>query len=236
MARVRSPNYPALSLPDAIDRIKKVHTSQQHLPEPREVVAQHMGYGGLNGAALKSLSALIKYGLLVEETKGELKVSDRALSIIFSDTAEEKFNALLEAATEPALFSEIYDRWEGAIPSDESLKNYLVRRQFSTSAMDSVTKNYRETFELVARESVEYDSDILDDESEQEQIMQQVQPKASAPIPVSSTTGTGYNIGFLGSSIQMGGVISSKSDAQKVIDAITALQALLPNEDDQTIN
>ena len=64
MARVRSPNYPAISLPDALTRVKTIHDAEQHLAAPRNVIAKHLGYNGLNGAALTTISAISKYGLL----------------------------------------------------------------------------------------------------------------------------------------------------------------------------
>ena len=98
MARIRSPNYPALSLPDAIERVRDVHKLQQTTPEPRAVVIRHMGYNSVNGRALKALSALLKYGLLEEAGKDGLRVSGRALSILFPDPAAPEAKAAAIAA------------------------------------------------------------------------------------------------------------------------------------------
>ncbi len=232
MSRVRSPNYPSSGLPEAIERIKKVHDAQQHLSEPRNVVAQHMGYGGLNGSALKSLSSLLKFGLLSDVGNGDLKVSERALSILFAESSLEKSKAIYAAAIDPQRFSEIHDRWEGGNPSDESLRNYLVRRQFSTKAIDSVIKNYRATFELVSQDikpanQVEVQAVGGEDEIfENEEELGEVNKGDIQTLEVSNSTG--MKISFLGTSIQLNGSIGTQKDVKKAVDAISALGALLP--------
>ena len=104
MARVRSPNYPALSLGDAVKRTGDVYAKQQMTPEPREVVIKHLGYSSVNGRALKTLSALIKYGLLEEAGKG-LRVSGLAKKILFPDPSNptEKADAIAVSIVTPAL-------------------------------------------------------------------------------------------------------------------------------------
>ena len=150
MSRLRSPNYPALSLPDAVEKVRDVFKAQQTTPEPREVVMNHMGYSGSSGRALKALSALIKYGLLEEAGDQELRVSDRAVAILFPDpdNPESKSQALLDAASEPRLFSDIFMRWDTR-PSESSLKAFLIRNGFNANALDNVARAFYETFDLV---------------------------------------------------------------------------------------
>lgn len=96
MARIRSPNYPAMSLPEAIERIRAIHQKEQHLEAPREVMAKHMGYNSINGASLKALSALLKYGLL-EKTQGDRRrVTELALKILHPREPHEKSVAISE--------------------------------------------------------------------------------------------------------------------------------------------
>ena len=51
MGRVRSPNYPAISLPEAIKAVASIHLAEQHLAAPKEVVAKHLGYTSFHGLA-----------------------------------------------------------------------------------------------------------------------------------------------------------------------------------------
>jgi hypothetical protein len=151
MARVRSPNYPQLSLPDAIDRAARVFAKEHRHKAPREVVAQHLGYKGLNGASHGVISALLKYGLLDQE--GEtLNVTDRTIAILHPSSPTEKKQALIDAARSPALFSELLEQFSGQLPSDENLRSYLIRRGFSPSSLDGVIQVLRETMELVGDE------------------------------------------------------------------------------------
>jgi hypothetical protein len=158
MARIRSPNYPGMSLPEAISKIKTLHKREQHLSAPREVMAKHLGYAGINGASLKALSALLKYGLLEKTKDGQRRVTELAIKILHPHEEDEKASAIREAALRPTLFSEIAKQWPDGTPSDENLKVYLIRRNFASDAIPEVIKAYRETAELVTPESSEYDS------------------------------------------------------------------------------
>src|SRR5258708_7551011 len=127
MARIRSPNYPAISLPDALKRIGQVFARERLHKAPREVVVKGMGYGGINGASLTALSAALKYGLLVKEGE-DYRVSDRAVAILHPHTPQEKSEALKQAAFSPKLFAELAEHFKGDVPSDDNLRAYLVRR------------------------------------------------------------------------------------------------------------
>lgn len=150
MARVRSPNYPAISLPEAIERIRKVYEKEHTHKAAPEVVAKALGYSGLNGASLSVMSALKKFGLL-EEVGKDLKVSHQALTILVDpkDSAERaKF--IREAAFAPALFSELQAQYGSGVPSDENLRSYLLKRGFAPASVDAPIRSYRETIALVS--------------------------------------------------------------------------------------
>lgn len=155
--RIRSPNYPALSLPEAIARVTALYREQHTHGATREDVARGMGFNSLNGASATAISALYKYGLL-EGRADEVRVSERALRILHPHSPEEKASAIQEAAIEPQLFVELAQRFPGKLPNEELLRNYLIRAGFAPSAVSSVILAYRETFELVNREVGEHDS------------------------------------------------------------------------------
>ena len=158
--RVRSPNYPAISLPDAVQRVAMVYKNQHTHGAPREVIARSMGYNSLNGASATVISAATKYGLL-EGRADDIKVSDRAMRILHPQSSEEKAEALKEAAREPVLFRELAERFPGPMPAEEVLRNYLIRSGFASGAVSAVILSYRETNEFVERESDVYDSGSL---------------------------------------------------------------------------
>ncbi len=150
--RVRSPNYPALGLPEAIEKIGGIYRNLHNHAGPREVIAKAMGYTGLNGASATAISALHKYGLL-ERTGDDNKVSDRAMRIMHPHSPSERTEAIKEAAYAPALFAELKERFTEKHPNDDLLRNYLVRKQFAPAALTAVISAYRETSEMVDREN-----------------------------------------------------------------------------------
>jgi hypothetical protein len=155
--RIRSPNYPAISLPEAITRVTTLYRAIHTHAAPRDVVAKGMGYTSLNGASATAISALHKYGLL-ERSGDDVKVSERALSILHPHTPEEKAAAITAAAGEPALFAELAERFPGAMPHEELLRNYLVRKGFAPGALGPVIAAYRDTSDMVVSEGRGYDS------------------------------------------------------------------------------
>jgi hypothetical protein len=155
--RIRSPNYPALSLPEALNRVTALYRAIHTHAAPRDVVAKGMGYTSLNGASATAISALHKYGLL-ERFGDEVKVSERALSILHPHTPQERVAAITAAAGEPALFAELAERFPGTMPNEELLRNYLVRKGFAPGAIGPVIAAYRDTSDMVVTEGRGYDS------------------------------------------------------------------------------
>lgn len=149
MARIRSPNYPQISLPDAISRVAMIFSKEHQHPAPKEVVVKDMGYNGIHGNSLGALSALSKYGLL-ERSGQDYRVSERAIAIIHPMDDNSKAAALREAAQAPALFAEIFEYFKGQLPSDENLRAYLIRKGFAESALTPVIDSLRETMKFVA--------------------------------------------------------------------------------------
>lgn len=231
MARVRSPNYPAIPLGEAIERVRKVHKAEQHLPAAREVIVRDLGYGGLNGASLKVLSALIKYGLL-EEVGDKLKVSERAMDILFAPDPASKATAIREAAFSPSLFADFQSEWDGSIPSDENIRHYLLKRNFAHSAIDGVISTFRETMELVTPESGVYPDPDQGPKGRSNQEVNQMQqptpqPQANKPAWDPSTPKPPFHISLAPGRLYGDFDLADPSDADGLIAAINAWKVLL---------
>jgi hypothetical protein len=156
MAKTRSPEYPAIGLKEAIDRVKLVYEKDYQNQLPKKVIAEHMGYKGLSGTSLTVLAALSKYGLL-EGRGDETRVSDLALAIIAHPTgAPERIEALRKAALSPELFSELDEKFPNGKASDSAIRSYLLTEKFIPEAADTAIRSYRETKQLVEAESVGY--------------------------------------------------------------------------------
>ena len=61
----RSPNFPVISLKQAVDKVKAIYNKEQLALAQRSAVLKHMGYSSENGASLTVLSALKKYDLII---------------------------------------------------------------------------------------------------------------------------------------------------------------------------
>ncbi|MBI3435834.1 MAG: hypothetical protein HY056_12270 [Proteobacteria bacterium] len=228
MSRIRSPNYPALSLPEAIKLVATIQVAEQHRTAPKEVVAKHIGYTTLHGLAKRMISAIENYGLLEEVTGDKVKVSPLAMSILFPSTPEEKQRAINDAAFKHPLFAAIKEEWEGSRPSDENLRVYLIRRKFAADALDRVIEVYKETMDLVTLESGVYPAQQGGQlVKSQEAAMQttgnqgtsRLTPPA-APVPM--------RVSFNGDLLEVSAVLSDAAAVDRLVKALEANKALLP--------
>jgi len=146
VARTRSPNYPYLSLPDAVKHTEVLWTKEKRTAVGPEIIAKAWGYKGLNGLARVKIASLKKYGLIDDSGKG-FRVSERALRILIGGP-EERAGALSEAALAPELFREIHEQFAEA--SDDAIRSFLViSRQFTDDAAKRVISAYRGTLAAV---------------------------------------------------------------------------------------
>jgi hypothetical protein len=156
MAKARSPEYPAISLGEAIDKIKVIYEKDYQNKISKAVIAEHLGYKSLSGASLPVLSSLNKYGLL-EGRGDETRVSDLALKIVVHEPGDSnRFVAIRTAATNPEIFLELYKKFPKGSGSDAAIRGYLLLKKFIPSAADTAIRSFRETNQLVEAEEKAY--------------------------------------------------------------------------------
>ena len=195
MARIRSPNYPGISLADAVERIHKIHGKAHTHKVDAATMAGAAGYSGLNGAALGVLSALKKYGLLDDQGK-TLRVSDLALTIIADPIASpERRVAVQKAAFSPPLFSAIRAEYPGSIPGDEIVRSYLLKKGFAATAIGAALDSFRETMEMVTSEGLGYNETLNDEKSEEKDVESSNLNELPKGISQNLTRHTGLNAG-----------------------------------------
>jgi hypothetical protein len=159
--RTRSPNYPAISLAEAIPRIDQIYDAEHMHAANYETLARALGYNGVNGASDAVLSALKKYGLLEGVGNHEYKLSERAMDIYLHKKGEpERIKAIAEAAFEPPLFAELHDEYGDVLPSEHNLRARLIKKGFNPRAVGDVIHAYRDTLELVAEEAPAYNAAV----------------------------------------------------------------------------
>jgi hypothetical protein len=195
MAKSRSPNYPGISLGDALERARRIYDREHRGKMAQEVVAAHLGYNGLNGASLTMISALRKYGLLEGEGR-ELRISQDGVTILVDrPDSTERQDALRRSALRPVLFAEIAADFEGDVPSEDNLRIYLQKKGFITSAASAAARSFRETMELVTQEGGGYNR-AHDEEIRRTAPMQVTENKggivhSQAPPPQTAVIGAG---------------------------------------------
>ncbi|MEO3432165.1 hypothetical protein [Inquilinus sp. CAU 1745] len=153
MKQARSPRYPAISLPEALQKAGQIYAADYQNKIPKSLIAEHMGYASLNGKSLGVISALSKYGLL-EGRSDEVWITDRALAaIVHGAGSTERIEAIKAAAQEPELFKDLDSNFPGKV-SDAALRSYLLgKRKFLPDAADRAIRSYRETSEFVETET-----------------------------------------------------------------------------------
>lgn len=192
MTRVRSPGYPSISLPQAIDITRRLHEKNRSNPTDREAAAKDIGYSGLTGQSAKILSSLQHYGLVEKAGKGGLRVSRIAVDIIHPANPGGRNAALREAASSPDLFNTLATHFSDGIPSENTLRSYLMRENFSSAAIPSAVMSFIETYRFLQQEGVGsgFDAELetsLDDDQDSQEVAENM-PTAVAESPMRIAT------------------------------------------------
>lgn len=237
---MRSPNYPAIPIKQAIDFVDKIFRADRTNVIDKEVAAEHMGYTGLNGRTLKLLGALSSFGLLDKVGKGKVRVSKVAVSILHGIDDDEKHTALVAAATTPALFKRIRDTFDQ--PSDKTITSFLMKEGFTDAAVGPVLKSYNETNAFLAASGVsesygkgerEAADSVPDEDDNEDEYME----TADLDEPEAKTSKAGgvkiYQAGPLdfnlsSSGLRITGSTNSSAQLKAFIEKLNALAVLLP--------
>jgi len=184
MAKMRSPNYPALGLSEAIIRVDALWRKEKRTPVPPDVAAAAMGFGALSGPSRTAMGALKKYGL-VDSQGGSMSVSDLALRILHPADAHDGLKATQEAALKPELFQQLYQSHGKA--SDNALMSHLINKLgFSPTGAKQVIKSFRDAIELAKLNQTEHSpqeaSAILGDMITGTDFVSHVRPDNPEPI------------------------------------------------------
>lgn len=156
MAKHRSPNCPQITFREAIEKGRKVYEKEHVHPTAKEVVAQDLGYSGINGRSLSLIGALRQYGIL-EGTGEALRVSQDAVSYFERDEGPEKDAATQRMIFAPTLFGELREQFPDKLPSEGNLRHTLVTKGFLPKAAEDVIRVYRANTELATSEEKGYD-------------------------------------------------------------------------------
>jgi hypothetical protein len=153
MAKMRSPNYPAIGLSTAVELTKKLWNKEHKTPVNASVAASAIGYKGLSGPSRTALAAMKKFGLLDDDKNG-MKVSNLAVNILHT-SGEEQLSALRQAAIQPTLFRELFKTHGRA--SNDALRSYLITKlDFSETGAKALIDAFRDTITIAKLDDPEY--------------------------------------------------------------------------------
>lgn len=143
--RHRSPNYPAIGLERALEKAAIIYEKARTHSIPVAAAFQIWGYK--EAAGNQTTAALKAFGLI--ETIGEkegrqLRVTETMRMIHMDHPNKNQF--LKEAALKPEIHKEIWDKYQGDLPVDTVIRNYLVwERKFNEESVDSFLAQFRNT-------------------------------------------------------------------------------------------
>ena len=144
--RVRSPSFPFIPLPAAVHRAGELYEAEKRNLIRMEVAVWHWGYSPRSSAGAQTIAALRAYGLL-EDVRGELRLTDRAQHILIREEGSRERNDLLrQAALSPPLFSKLWERYGADLPPGRSLRSWLVLElKVNENSVEDLLRSYRET-------------------------------------------------------------------------------------------
>jgi hypothetical protein len=146
---VRSPNYPALSLSDAIQRLQQLYRRVSRGEFTVNDAAGAWKYKSVSGPVKRQVAALRHYGLIDRKRGGNARVSCRGLTIVLRTPESGEYrNAIREAALIPSLFQELYTA-QRHTAADDVLRQYLVvERNFGREGAEQFIGVFRATMTL----------------------------------------------------------------------------------------
>lgn len=173
----RSPNYPKLSLEEAVERAKQIYKAEHLHLANKDVVAQDLGYKSLNGSSARIVSALKNYGLLDEPERDKVRVSDDAMTVLeLPNGNNERTQVLRSMAFAPQVFADLQETYKGSPPSDVNIRHYLIRKKYLPGAADEVIRLYRDNLSFIADEDADNVTEsVEDDQSETTSLVQPVE-------------------------------------------------------------
>jgi hypothetical protein len=145
----RSPSYPFISLPKALERAKAFDEAHRRNPARLASVAETWGYSSSSSGLLQTASALKAYGLLEDNGRGgdrKTQLTDLAQRILHDTRPGAREAATREAALRPRLFAEYAEKWLPMRPSDSHcLSELRLDRGFTEAAASMFLRSFDET-------------------------------------------------------------------------------------------
>jgi len=142
----KSPNYPNISLEEAITNVKALYDKDGKAGAPKGVALKYWGYNSESGPAVRTISALKKFGL-TQDKQGRIVPTQRAIDLLVYPKNSERYAvALQEAALSPRIYKDLWEKYKDGFPSDEALKAELISEEnFNPKQVNGFLSDFRKT-------------------------------------------------------------------------------------------
>jgi len=144
-ARHRSPNYPSIGLEKALERAQVIKSQAGRAAI--SVVTAYKLWGYKKGAGDQTVAALKSFGLIDvsgAKDKRQIRLTDSGLRIL--GNAPDKAHLLAIAALSPEIHQQIWDHYDGELPADWIIRDYLVwDLKFNETFVDNFIAQFRAT-------------------------------------------------------------------------------------------
>ncbi|MDE0152974.1 MAG: hypothetical protein OXN23_03795 [Gammaproteobacteria bacterium] len=153
-SKPRSPAYPGIGLEEATTRARQIYSHERQNKAYVSAIYSHWSYTKSSGRARIALASLKYYGLINIEGSGDnriVQLTNLALDILLDnrEDSSERENAIQRAALAPTINSDLWNKYQGHLPSDQSLKFSLQRELgFTERGVEEYIEHFRSTLEF----------------------------------------------------------------------------------------
>lgn len=161
--KARSPNSPNIPLDRAVKHIRVLYTHMLHHPSAREAILGHLNYSVKSSSGIQTFSTLKQFGLLDAKHGGEAKLSKLALLIVQDDreVSPERDAAIKRAAKNPQIHKELWEKYDGKLPSDADIRFFLQNeRHFTPKRAADLVKQFRKTIDYAKLTESDTESEV----------------------------------------------------------------------------
>lgn len=229
-AKMRSPNYPALSLPQAIDVVSKLWSVEKRTAVSNLAAAEAMGFKSLSGPARVAIGAMRQFGLIDKAETGHIRVSDLAVNVLHGHGDAHR-QALVTAAINPDLFDELQKTHGEA--SENAIRSYLITKKgFAEDGARKAAKAFLDTMALAAPAESGYTAVGTQDKPEAIVDTTAVQGASGkgSDVPGVMTLKVPYGAGSLAVDIRVTGERLTRSHIEKICRYLELAKDDLPTE------
>ena len=148
VTKQRSPNYPGISLVDAVDATARLYENVKRGEFSLDDAASAWGYGSASGPVRIRIGALRQYGLIEGKKGANPKLARLGLVLCIRQPGSREYqDAIREAALNPPLFKEMQETKADA--ADGALQGYLIlEKNFTEDGASRFVDVYKATMTL----------------------------------------------------------------------------------------